>query len=80
MANYTTASLFVLTAATDFTTEATHFQNQADVPADSGFTSRNGTVRAGNISLGSDNTARRTWLRGRRPIEGQLYPRGVYNK
>ena len=87
MANYSSTSLHVLTAADDFNTETTLFQNQANVPADEYFSFTNGTVRIGNFSLnlsppipGSDSTARRTWLTGKRPATGQAYPRGVFNK
>ena len=91
MANYTSGSVHVLTTlpsgGTDFNTENTFFQKESDVPADANFTSTIGTISAGNITLnlsppipGSDNKARRTWLTGKRPVKGQLYPRGVYNK
>jgi hypothetical protein len=78
--NYATASLYVLTAAADFNTEATEFQYQGDVPGDDSFTSTNGTVRVGNINISADNKAKRTWLTGKRPISGQLFPRGNYVK
>ena len=87
MANYTSTSVHVLTALVDFNTDTLYLRRQADVPADANFTSTIGTVSAGNMNLsvsppipGSDNKARRTWLTGKRPISGQLYPRGVYNK
>ena len=87
MANYTSASVHVLTALTDFNTDTLYLRRQADVPADANFTFTNGTVSVGNINLnvcppipGSDNKARRTWLTGKRPVSGLLYPRGVYNK
>ena len=41
----------------------------------------NGTISAGNIDLSVDITVTRPgWLTGRRPSQGQLFPRGVYNK
>ena len=91
MANYTSASVHVLTTlpsgGTDFNIENTYFHKQANVPADANFTSTIGTISAGNMNLsvsppilGSDNKARRTWLTGKRPVSGLLYPRGVYNK
>jgi len=41
----------------------------------------NGTVSVGNINLGSQVTETRPgWLTGRRPSQGQVFPRGVYNK
>ena len=78
--NYTSSSLYVLTAAADFNTEATEYQKQADVPGDDAFTFTNGTVRVGNINISADNKAKRTWLTGKRPISGQLFPRGNYVK
>jgi len=87
MANYSSASVHVLTSLTDFNTNTLYLRRQADVPADSNFTFSNGTVRAGNMNLslsppipGFDSTARRTWLTGKRPVTGQAYPRGVFNK
>lgn len=42
-----------------------------------------GTVSLGNVTLDdfsiSSNTLR-GWLTGRRPSQGQVFPRGVYNK
>jgi len=42
----------------------------------------NGTVSVGNLNLGADYPAgtKPGWLTGRRPVKGQLFPRGVYNK
>jgi len=41
----------------------------------------NGTVSVGNIDLSADITETRPgWLTGRRPSQGQVFPRGVYNK
>jgi hypothetical protein len=39
----------------------------------------NGTVNVANLNIGI-GTAAPGWLTGRRPLLGQLYPRGVYNK
>ena len=87
MANYTSTSVHVLTALVDFNTDTLYLRRQADVPADANFTSTVGTISAGNMNLsvsppipGSDNKAKRTWLTGKRPVSGLLYPRGVYNK
>jgi len=41
----------------------------------------NGTVSVGNIDLSASiNETRPGWLTGRRPSQGQVFPRGVYNK
>jgi hypothetical protein len=40
----------------------------------------NGTVSVGNISFDNFNETRPGWLTGRRPVNGQVFPRGVYNK
>ena len=42
-----------------------------------------GTVRINNLTAsqsGNLTTATSGWLTGRRPVKGQQYPRGVYNK
>lgn len=38
----------------------------------------NGTVSIGNVTFGS--FAVPGWLTGRRPLVGEVFPRGVYNK
>ena len=41
----------------------------------------NGTVSIQNLNISSITTGTIPgWLTGRRPLQGQLYPRGVYNK
>lgn len=40
----------------------------------------NGTVSVGNINLSGLNPTTSGWLTGRRPANGQVFPRGVYNK
>lgn len=43
----------------------------------------NGTISPGNISGSNVNILTNTrsgWLTGRRPSQGQVFPRGVYNK
>jgi hypothetical protein len=40
----------------------------------------NGTVSVGNISLRDEDRSSPGYLTGRRPIKGQVFPRGVYNK
>jgi len=45
----------------------------------------NGTVNVGNISITNPKISPISnlssgWLTGRRPVSGQVFPRGVYNK
>lgn len=41
----------------------------------------NGTISVGNMDLSSFVTGTEPgWLTGRRPVNGQVFPRGVYNK
>lgn len=40
----------------------------------------NGTVSAGNLDFSNFDETRPGWLTGRRPVDGQVFPRGVYNK
>jgi hypothetical protein len=40
----------------------------------------NGTVSIGNLSLRDEDRSSPGYLTGRRPIKGQVFPRGVYNK
>ena len=43
----------------------------------------NGTVSIGNVSgfdFGNVSNTQPGWLTGRRPSQGQVFPRGVYNK
>ena len=43
----------------------------------------NGTISLGNVSkfdFGILTDTRPGWLTGRRPVSGQVFPRGVYNK
>lgn len=43
----------------------------------------NGTISLGNVSgssFGIESSTRPGFLTGRRPVSGQVFPRGVYNK
>lgn len=40
----------------------------------------NGTISATNLDFSSFAETRPGWLTGRRPVDGQVFPRGVYNK
>jgi hypothetical protein len=76
MADYSIPNL--TTAVVGFASTAS-FQVQST----SSFTIEpsNGTVSIGNIDLSADITETIPgWLTGRRPSQGQVFPRGVYNK
>jgi len=75
MADFTFPSL--TTAVSGFSTTA--FQPQST----SLYTIEpsNGTLNIANLDLSSFVTETRPgWLTGRRPSQGQVFPRGVYNK
>lgn len=75
MADFTFPSL--TTAVSGFSTTA--FQPQSTSPYT--IEPSNGTVNVGNIDLSSFVTDTIPgWLTGRRPSQGQVFPRGVYNK
>jgi hypothetical protein len=75
MADFTFPSL--TTAVSGFSTTA--FQPQST--SSYAIESSNGTIGVGNIDLGSSITDTIPgWLTGRRPTQGQVFPRGVYNK
>ena len=76
MADYTIANLTTAVAGVSTTTA---FQIQS---TDSyTIEHSNGTVNVGDINLGSFVTDTVPgWLTGRRPVSGQVFPRGVYNK
>ena len=42
--------------------------------------SSNGTISAGNLDFSNLDKTRPGYLTGRRPVTGQAFPRGVYNK
>jgi hypothetical protein len=76
MADY--SIVFLTTAVVGFATTVA-FQVQAQNT--NNVTGTNGTISAGNINLSNEITDTIPgWLTGRRPVSGQLYPRGVYNK
>ena len=58
------------------TTVALTYVNQIVTPT---IETSNGTVSVGNLSSGI-GTAVPGFLTGRRPVSGQVFPRGVYNK
>ena len=77
MADYSIPSLTTAVFGFD---DAVSFQVQAQNTIDN-VTGTNGTVNYGNIDLSSQITDTRSgWLTGRRPVSGQVFPRGVYNK
>jgi len=78
MADYTFPTL---TTAVVGVTTTTAFQVQSTASYTQTVT--NGTVTLGNVSgsnFGTLSDTQSGWLTGRRPLLGQLYPRGVYNK
>lgn len=78
MADYTFSNL--TTAVVGFTS-TTLFQIQSTAPYEVEVS--NGTVSIGNVSGSNFNISSDTrpgWLTGRRPPQGQAFPRGVYNK
>jgi hypothetical protein len=75
MADYSFAAL--TTAIVGFgTTVALTYNDQIVNPT---IETSNGTFSVGNIS-GGITDAVPGFLTGRRPVSGQLFPRGVYNK
>jgi hypothetical protein len=76
MADYSIPSLTTAVFGFD---DAVAFQVQAQNTND--VTGTNGTISAGNINLSADITGTVPgFLTGRRPVSGQVFPRGIYNK
>ena len=72
-------SIVGLQAAVVGVATTVHFKIQST--AEYTITTTNGTVRLGDLNLSSDVTATLPGvLGGRRPTQGQVFPRGVYNK
>ena len=68
-----------LTTAVDGFNDSVAFQVQSTAAYT--IEPSNGTISAGNIDLSSSITDTIPgWLTGRRPVSGQVFPRGVYNK
>ncbi len=77
MADYTIPGL---TSAVEGFDDTVAFLPQAQNSVNN-VTGTNGTLSAGNINLGADITGTVPgFLTGRRPVSGQVFPRGVYNK
>jgi hypothetical protein len=71
--NLTTAVVGIVTT-TAFLVQSTASYTQ---------TTTNGTLSLGNVSgsnFGNLSNTQPGWLTGRRPSQGQVFPRGVYNK
>ena len=81
MTNYSKSQFSIVGDTGDFNTESTIFQEQST--ATPSFDFKEYQFVLGNVS-GTDynitKSQRAGWLTGRRPVTGQLYPRGVYNK
>jgi hypothetical protein len=65
-----------LTTVVDGFNDSVAFQIQSLDPYD--ISTTNGTVPLGNFNF--EFSAVPGWLTGRRPVSGQIFPRGVYNK
>jgi hypothetical protein len=77
MADYTIPGL---TSAVEGFDDTVAFTPQSQNGEDN-VTGTNGTISAGNINLSADITGTVPgFLTGRRPVSGQVFPRGVYNK
>jgi len=69
-----TSSVAGVTTTTSFLVQSTASYTQ---------TVTNGTVTLGDVSgsnFGTLSDTQSGWLTGRRPVSGQVFPRGVYNK
>ena len=77
MADYTFPTTTTAVAGVSSTTA---FQVQTTDPYTIGVS--NGTVSVGNIDANSFGVTGTIpgWIGGRRPTQGQVFPRGVYNK
>lgn len=81
MTNYSTSDLNIVGATTDAVDDSTVYQVQSTAP----FTIQiaNLLIRLTNASaaaMGIISATASGFLTGRRPVTGQLFPRGVYNK
>jgi hypothetical protein len=77
MADYSIPGL--TSAVAGFTTTTAFLAQSQNTNND--VTGTNGTISPGNIDLSSVIIATVPgWLTGRRPVSGQVFPRGVYNK
>lgn len=76
MADYTIPGL--ISAVEGFDNEIA-FLPQVQIGVDN-VTGTNGTVPAINIDASDITGTEPGWLTGRRPVSGQVFPRGVYNK
>ncbi len=63
----------------DLTTAVVGFATTAFVGVQTTFTVNNTIPTKENRNINFDET-RPGWLTGRRPLQGQVFPRGVYNK
>jgi hypothetical protein len=79
MANYTFSSL---TTAVDGFNDTLSFSVQVNTSSYI-ISTTNGTVSVGNLSglnISITGDTKPGFLTGRRPVSGQVFPRGVYNK
>ena len=81
MANYAYTTLGITqTTLVDAVDDSKIFQIQALSPTVIASNLIVSIVNATADIFGIDQSTRRGFLTGRRPVKGQLYPRGVYNK
>ena len=63
----------------NLTTSVIGFSTTSFVATETTFTVNNAVPVKENRNINFDET-RTGWLTGRRPVSGQVFPRGVYNK
>ena len=81
MANYSTSDLNIVGTTRDAVDDSTVFQVQSTAPFTiqiTGFLTSLGNASA--AAMGIISATASGFLTGRRPVTGQLFPRGVYNK
>ena len=81
MANYSNTDFNIPSSTADYGTDATRFQPQSTATPTFNFNEFQATL--GNLTgtqLNINKSLRSGWLTGRRPVTGQLYPRGVYGQ
>jgi len=81
MANYAYTNMGITpTTLVDAVDDSKIFQIQALSPIVNASNLIVSIINATAAIFGIDQSTRRGFLTGRRPVTGQLFPRGVYNK
>ena len=81
MANHSNTDFNIPSPTGDYGTDGTLFQVQSTLTPTFDFKEFQATL--GNLTgtqVNITKSLRSGWLTGRRPVTGQLFPRGVYNK